>query len=98
MATRCDMRLDGCLGALCLVMAACSSTIEQRSTNGSGASGGGGAGAGGASTSASSGGAGGIPDGCTAPGANACAGPGECTLATSNCCLCGTPELSDYVA
>src|SRR5262249_14612110 len=41
---------------------------------------------------------GGGPNACTDPSNKTCTGPGECVLATSDCCLCGQPELGDYVA
>jgi len=37
-------------------------------------------------------------DACNDPSLKSCSGPGQCVLATSNCCLCGTPEITDFVA
>lgn len=62
---------------------------------GSGAS----SGAGGVAGAGASAGAGGSAgDACNDPSLKLCNGPGQCALTTSDCCLCGMPEITDYVA
>jgi hypothetical protein len=73
-------------------------------TAGSGGSGGSGGSATGGSGGSATGGSGGSAtggsggDACNDPSLKTCSGAGQCVLTTSNCCLCGTPEITDFVA
>lgn len=98
---------------LALALAACGGESSTDATGGSagtsgsggsssggvgGSSGGTGAVAGSAGTGAVAGSGGTGVDACHDPALKACTGPGQCALATSDCCLCGMPEITDYVA
>lgn len=69
-------------------------------SSGTGAVSGAGGATGGSSGTGAVGGAGGAggADACHDPTLKTCNGPGQCVLATPNCCLCGVPQLTDYVA
>lgn len=80
-------------------VAGCGGSSTSDGAGGAGAGGGGtggGAGSGGATGGTAGVGGGGAP-GC-GPEAKKCAKPSDCVLQTPNCCLCGVPELVDFVA
>ncbi|GMV13859.1 MAG: hypothetical protein AMXMBFR56_20830 [Polyangiaceae bacterium] len=97
---------------LALVLGACGGQSSNDGSGGSAGTGPGGSGGGGGSsggvggssgTGAVSGSGGALGgsgggDACHDPTLKTCNGPGQCVLATSDCCLCGVPELTDYVA
>lgn len=88
---------------LALVLSGCGGESASDGTGGSAGTGAGGA-SGGAGGAGGSGGAGGATggsggaDACQDPNLKTCNGPAQCVLATSNCCLCGKPEITDFVA
>lgn len=94
-----------------LALGACGGEATTNSSAGGGGnSGSSGSGAGGSGAVVGTGGSGAIAgmsgsgaggtggSACDDPSAKTCSGAGQCVLATSNCCLCGVPEITDYVA
>jgi hypothetical protein len=98
------------LAGLSLLALACGGSTQSSGGTGGGAgaagSGGSFGGAGGTGGLAGVGGgltggappAGGTAGVCDGPAVTSCSEPWDCRLATPSCCLCGTPELDDYIA